>query len=611
MTGISDFRPLGGWGLSPEAMAFMLSSQADFIVPAWSQHDSNNCDLPDYAGQKVIISETDHLYPYHCDHTWAWKAFTLGNNPSLLDGNAFFPDHSEPDNPSDTVGAAMTFDAKVRMGDTRIYALKMNLAQAIPHPEKSSTGYALAWPGHEYLVYQPGTGSFTVDMVAGNYTAEWFDPTGQATSSSIAVTAVNGNNTFSTPLNASHDAVLFLKAGTTPPVGTMNPIYVAQTGGMATTDCVEAENPATPIRTIAGGLACMNVSPGKIMYVKSGTYVECIDTMTQPIKGGNGPGYSDATIIQSFQNDLVTIKPTSCPTGVAVFLRNGANDKFIVFRGSDPAAGGNRLVIDGTAIPNNIALYPSGHHIRFEFVDIKGSSAYEAFFAYNASNIDLVDSLVHGAVSAGIAFVGTVTSPFIEKTAVYSNAGRGIETAGSGTTTVGMTVSRSNIHDNGADGLFLGTSTGASMLNSLVVDNGGKGVWIGTGASGAKLHSNTLYSNTGVGVQCDAGATSIDIMNNIFTGNAAPNFVNNCTATTLSNTVTASFVAPPNDLRLANGDPAINNGTNETSLLVDYAGLPRQQDQQDIGAYERTQAPPNNPDVTLYTMTPYQALMLF
>jgi hypothetical protein len=45
-----------------------------------------------------------------------------------------------------------------------------------PRDDVSSTGYALASPGEEYLVLQPiaGGGPFTVRPEPGTYSAEWF-----------------------------------------------------------------------------------------------------------------------------------------------------------------------------------------------------------------------------------------------------------------------------------------------------------------------------------------------------------------------------------------------------------------------------------------------------
>lgn len=215
MVSISDFRATGAsYVVNSAVVSFLLSSHADFVQIGFSQANSGACDIiPDYGGQKVSMPDSDHIEAYHCDYVWVWKMLMNGGNPTLLEGNAFFPDHTEPDNPGDTTGATITYEARIRMGDTKTYANKLHLNQAVPHPELSSTGYALAWPGEEYLVYQPAVGSFTVTLLAGEYAVEWFDPTARTTLTAAPLTVASaGAQTFSTPITPAHDAVLFLKA---------------------------------------------------------------------------------------------------------------------------------------------------------------------------------------------------------------------------------------------------------------------------------------------------------------------------------------------------------------------------------------------------------------
>ena len=54
-----------------------------------------------------------------------------------------------------------------------------------PRGDLCSTAYCLVWPGREYLVYQPGGGSFSVDLTpaAGRtFGVEWMHPvTGRIT----------------------------------------------------------------------------------------------------------------------------------------------------------------------------------------------------------------------------------------------------------------------------------------------------------------------------------------------------------------------------------------------------------------------------------------------
>ena len=60
------------------------------------------------------------------------------------------------------------------MGDTLRYAERMQLIEMTPRGDLSSTGYALANPGQEYLVLQSDEPAkpFTVTLVAGSYRVE-------------------------------------------------------------------------------------------------------------------------------------------------------------------------------------------------------------------------------------------------------------------------------------------------------------------------------------------------------------------------------------------------------------------------------------------------------
>jgi hypothetical protein len=83
-----------------------------------------------------------------------------------------------------------------------------------PRGELSSTGYALANPGEEYLVLQPGDTAdpFSVTVAAGVYTAEWFGLTRRETVRAERV-ALESSATlhFSAPPDAAGPAVLYLK----------------------------------------------------------------------------------------------------------------------------------------------------------------------------------------------------------------------------------------------------------------------------------------------------------------------------------------------------------------------------------------------------------------
>jgi hypothetical protein len=84
----------------------------------------------------------------------------------------------------------------------------------LPSTEVSSTGFALAKAGSDYLVYAPGGGSFNVDLQTGNYFYEWFDPNTARLINTGCVKALGGLQSFSPPF--SGDAVLYLTSGTSP-----------------------------------------------------------------------------------------------------------------------------------------------------------------------------------------------------------------------------------------------------------------------------------------------------------------------------------------------------------------------------------------------------------
>jgi hypothetical protein len=182
----------------------LFNSPADWISPnpdsrtgAYDYKDNP----PPGDGRKVILSDTDHLWGNGGDRQWAWKSFLRGLNPLYMD-----PYHDPP------VWERLLPDieeVRRNLGYTRTYANRMDLAATTPRLEISSTGYCLANPGSEYLVYQPGTGEFTVDLTAGTYSYEWFNPVAGSKAGEGSFTAERGHKSFASPFQG--DAVLYLK----------------------------------------------------------------------------------------------------------------------------------------------------------------------------------------------------------------------------------------------------------------------------------------------------------------------------------------------------------------------------------------------------------------
>ena len=77
----------------------------------------------------------------------------------------------------------------------------MNLAAITPQNGLSTTAYCLAKTDSEYLAYQPGSGSFSVNLTAGSHAFEWFNPTTGSVLSSGSVEAAGGTQTFTPPFS--------------------------------------------------------------------------------------------------------------------------------------------------------------------------------------------------------------------------------------------------------------------------------------------------------------------------------------------------------------------------------------------------------------------------
>jgi hypothetical protein len=103
------------------------------------------------------------------------------------------------------------------MGDTLRFAERVNLIQMRPREDLSSTGYALANPGQEYVVLQPNAAEpFTVLLEPGTYSAEWFSIEGRQTVPGAATTVERSMaGSFSAPSQTSGPTVLYLKAAST------------------------------------------------------------------------------------------------------------------------------------------------------------------------------------------------------------------------------------------------------------------------------------------------------------------------------------------------------------------------------------------------------------
>lgn len=161
--------------------------------------ESWNVDPPSKTG-KVVLSDSSHLF-YSLGRTdadfmrrWVWKTFVRGYHPLLVE---------------DLSSSSGWVAGRQAMGQTKVYADKMQLFGMTPQGSLTSTNYALAKTGSEYLVLAPTGGSFTVTVMAGTYSYEWYNPVANLIHSSGTATYTAGAQSFTPPFSGI--AVLYLK----------------------------------------------------------------------------------------------------------------------------------------------------------------------------------------------------------------------------------------------------------------------------------------------------------------------------------------------------------------------------------------------------------------
>ena len=184
--------PIGMTVSWPGSNLDVLNSPADWV--------SMNGDLANPVatdGKKVSLSDTDHICGICGDPSWVWKTVTRGHNALLMDGYDNSRGVSDPAyHPDDAKWEA----TRRNMGYARSYMVRMDLAHAVPRGELASSGYCLAVPGNEYLVFLPSGGTVSVDLsgVGGTRTLEWFNPSTGETTAGGSVTG-GGNVNLTAP----------------------------------------------------------------------------------------------------------------------------------------------------------------------------------------------------------------------------------------------------------------------------------------------------------------------------------------------------------------------------------------------------------------------------
>lgn len=180
------FRHPVGLTAGSETLEEMMASPADWISPSGEKYRS---DPPAWKGSKVCVSDTDHLWGHGGTVAWAWESFTRGYNTLLMDPWTpiagvpcpevnWGPRAGYPLRNLNRRNDPIWEPVRRALGNTRHYADRMDLLSATPSVDISSTGYCLANPEREFLVFLPGGdyGDVNLSGVKGTLRVEWMHP---------------------------------------------------------------------------------------------------------------------------------------------------------------------------------------------------------------------------------------------------------------------------------------------------------------------------------------------------------------------------------------------------------------------------------------------------
>jgi len=388
------------------------------------------------------------------------------------------------------------------------------------------------------------------------------------------------------------------------PTGCSSPctIYVNPSALNDTQPCNTADL-THPRKTLAGGAACLTV-PGSTLYLRAGTYNECLDTSVTPIVGGTS--WAAPTTIAAYGTETVTLTlPPSCQA--AMIFRTPAQDHYIVI---------DRLILDAlnTLDSNGLVYYPGTHHLRFQNGVIK-NTYWEGVYIQDATDTEVLNTRIDTSNWYGINIVDSSTRTLLQGLTITNHPQAGLQIENGSVFTARNLTLTGNGTGGAQPAVRVGGSgeTGALLANAVIYENYA-GIQVLTGTSGLKLYNNTLVNNTNAGVTVDSGVTNINLVNTISTGHGGgQNIVNNAGASVTQAAVLTTnpgFVdVALDDYHLApTASTAINQGVTPAGLTTDVPtdrdGVPRPQGAgYDIGAYECpvpcTAAPPPSGGVQL------------
>ncbi|MBL7697118.1 MAG: DUF4038 domain-containing protein [Chitinophagaceae bacterium] len=204
----------------------IVHNDADWIAP-WARVSPTRSCGNGKPACKVNINDSDHSYweiwldsPVQ-NRNYIWANFLNGNQVMFMDPYVIHYSRQSRNNFDSSINNISRApnprwnNVRDNMGYVLNYSRRINLANALPRHELTSTKYCLANiapTGSEYLVYSPTGGSFTVDLTAmppgRKLSVEWFNPATGVTVNQAPIAAGARAQQFVPPFCG--DAVLYL-----------------------------------------------------------------------------------------------------------------------------------------------------------------------------------------------------------------------------------------------------------------------------------------------------------------------------------------------------------------------------------------------------------------
>lgn len=157
----------GGWKQMEPELVTKGPSDCFAVAGSWNANAYAKKNPPANNTGKPGIVDMDHVSAGSSDVGYVWSALTRGYHFNLYD---------KPFEKPDAEGPAWQ-RIRRNVSQAAAYAKRMDLKNAHPRADLATTGFCLACPSEQYIIYQPGSEPFEVSglVAQADYLYEWFD----------------------------------------------------------------------------------------------------------------------------------------------------------------------------------------------------------------------------------------------------------------------------------------------------------------------------------------------------------------------------------------------------------------------------------------------------